>query len=382
MTIAAVADPVHRRALDEVVLTGVVATALGRPVGLARWEAEAVPYQPGSPTTGALLRVRGATVDGEPWSLFLKILQHVRHWPNLHFVPADFRERFIQGFPWRSDLMAWEPQFARRLPAGMRVARLYRIVDLGDDRLALWMEDVRTADDAWDLARFRRAARGLGGLAALRSAPEVLAASEFGTGFGLRLYAEQRVRHVLAGLDRDDIWAHPLVAGAVDDRLRADMLRLAERLPAMLDRLDGLPQAIPHGDASPQNLLVPADDPDTLVAIDVSFQSPHAVGFDLGQLLVGLVHAGLMPARELAAVHAAIVPAFAGGLRDHGMRVADVDLAWGYAGSLAVRAAFTALPFERLDGPVAEPATPELAAAFRERAALARFITDLGLALA
>jgi hypothetical protein len=377
MTIAAVVDPVHRRALDEAVLTGVVATALGRPVSLARWEVEAIPYQPGSPTTGALLRVRGATVDGEPWSLFLKILQHVRHWPNLRFVPADFQERFVQGFPWRSDLMAWEPQFARRLPAGMRVARLYRIVDLGDDRLALWMEDVRTADDAWDLARFRRAARGLGGLAALRSAPEVLAASEFGTGFGLRMYAEQRVRHVLAGLDQDDIWAHPLVAGAVDDRLRADMLRLAERLPAMLDRLDALPQAIPHGDASPQNLLVPADAPDTFVAIDVSFQCPLAIGFDLGQLLIGLVHAGVMPAADLPVVHEAIVPAFAEGLRDHGGKATVDEIAWGYVGSMAVRAAFTALPLEALG----QPATPELAATFRERALLTRFIADLGLAL-
>ena len=63
--------------------------------------------------------------------------------------------------------------------------------------------------------------------------------------------------------------------------------------------MDTLPQALPHGDASPQNLLVPADDPDTFVAIDVSFQNPQAVGFDLGQLLVGLTHAGLLPAAAL-----------------------------------------------------------------------------------
>ena len=60
----------------------------------------------------------------------------------------------------------------------------------------------------------------------------------------------------------------------------------------MLDRLDGYVQCIPHGDASPQNLLVPADDPETFVVIDVSFRTPHALGFDLGQLLVGLTHAG------------------------------------------------------------------------------------------
>ena len=46
--------------------------------------------------------------------------------------------------------------------------------------------------------------------------------------------------------------------------------------------------------------------------------------------------------------------------------------------SLAVRAGFTSLPFERLG----EPPTPALAATFGERAALTRVIADLALALA
>jgi len=46
-------------------------------------------------------------------------------------------------------------------------------------------------------------------------------------------------------------------------------------VPELLDGMDALPQALPHGDASPQNLLVPADDPGTFVAIDVSFQNPR-----------------------------------------------------------------------------------------------------------
>lgn len=39
---------------------------------------------------------------------------------------------------------------------------------------------------------------------------------------------------------------------------------------------------------------MPIDDPTTFVVIDVSFRSPHALGFGLGQLLVGLVHAGIV----------------------------------------------------------------------------------------
>ena len=365
-------------ALEAGELTGVVSTALGRPVRLDGFTTTAVPYEPGSPATAALLRVAGTTADGQPWSVFLKVLQHPRHWPRIGQVPEAVRQAFLDTFPWRGELVAWEPEFAGRLPAGMRVPRLYRLAELGDDRLAVWMEDVRALDGAWDLARFARAARALGGLAARRSDPALLAAAPLPAGAGLRYYSRSRVE--LAGLpllEQDEVWDHPLVAGAVDDRLRADLRILGARVPELLDRMDDLPQALPHGDASPQNLLVPAEDPDTLVAIDVAFQAAQAAGFDLGQLLVGLVHAGLMPAAALPEVHPVLVPAFVEGLRAGGGRATADQVAYGYVASLVVRAGFTSLPFERLG----EPVTPALAATFRERAALTRFIADLGLVL-
>jgi hypothetical protein len=122
---------------------------------------------------------------------------------------------------------------------------------------------------------------------------------------------------------------------------------------------------------------VPAEDPDGFVAIDVSFQIPHAVGFDLGQLLVGLVHAGQLPAAVLPEIHPALAPAFTEGLHAAGSTASLDEVAFGYGASLAVRAGLTSLPFERLG----EPPTPELAATFRERAALTGFIVDLGLSL-
>jgi hypothetical protein len=365
-------------ALDEELLTGAVSAALGRPVTLAGFTCVPVAYQPGSPATGALLRVAGEAADGEAWRLFLKVLQHPRHWPRIGDVPAAIRQLFLDQFPWRMELAAWEPGFADRLPAGLRLPRLYRLDELGDDRVAVWMENVRTLDDSWEPPRFARAARALGGLAARRSDPALLAASGLPPGTGLRYYSRSRVELVgLPMLERDELWAHPLVAGAVDGRLRDDLRALGARVPELLDRMDGLPQALPHGDASPQNLLVPADDPDTFVAIDVSFQSPQAVGFDLGQLLVGLTHAGELPAAALPEIHRRLVPAFTAGLRAAGGRATAGEVAFGYLASLVVRAGFTSLPFERLG----EPPTPALAATFRERAALTRVIADLGLAL-
>src|SRR6476620_9519360 len=97
-------------------------------------------------------------------------------------------------------------------------------------------------------------------------------------------------------------------------QLREDLIQLSEQIPAMLDRLAALPQAVGHGDACPQNLLIPADSPDTVVAIDLSWQNPEAIGFDLGQLLVGLAHTGDLSADELPTLHDELLAAFVDGL--------------------------------------------------------------------
>jgi hypothetical protein len=59
------------------------------------------------------------------------------------------------------------------------------------------------------------------------------------------------------------------------------------------------------------------------------------------------------------------------------MTVDEADVRYGYVGSLVVRSAVYALPVERLH----DPFTPALTRLFADRARLARFITDLGLAL-
>jgi hypothetical protein len=85
------------------------------------------------------------------------------------------------------------------------------------------------------------------------------------------------------------------------------------------------------------------------VAIDIAFPCPLAVGFDLSQLLAGLVHAGEQPASALPAIHELLVPAYAAGMRD-GERPADPDdIRFGYLGTLLIRALFTALPWHELD---------------------------------
>lgn len=376
-------------------LTATVRSALGRSSAqITDWWVEPVAYIPGTPSTGALLRVCGTSsdpVDGRAdraWSIFVKVLQAPTRWADLDVIPADELEHFLSSFPWRLELRAHQSGIAGLLPDGLRVPVLYDAVPIGDDRVALWMEDVRLCDEPWGLDRFVRAAHALGRLAARRRSdrgepfrPEDPLARQ--PGVALRFYTMGRVVHgAIEPLAQDALWAHPALAGALlaadDQDLRQDFMAVAARIPALLDHLDTLPQTYAHGDASPQNLLVPANDPDTFVVIDWGFDSPQAIGFDLGQLLIGLVHAGETTVADLPAIHAAILPAYLDGVRIEGMDVADADVHDGYVGSLVVRATFTALPIELLSAP---PRLGDEAAAFHhlwlERVRLTRYLLDL-----
>lgn len=325
---------------------------------------EPFPYAFGSPATGGLYLLRG-----EGWTWFCKALQHVRHWPGLVLLPPEHAASFAADFPWRSELEMWDEPWASTVPDGLRLPELHSVVDLGDDRLAVWMEAVEASPTPWDLDRYARAAHLLGRWNARCADPALLALSGLPIGHGLRMYAERAVPG--RGLEplRSDLWQHPWLVDHTD--LRRDLLQLGDRIPAMLDRLDSFVQAMPHGDASPQNLLVPLDAPDTFVAIDVSFRTPHAVGFDLGQLLVGLVHAGSVPASRLPDIADRIVPAYLDGLALEGVSGHDDDVREAFATSVLLRSGFDPFLYEFLGSD-----RPEDRHAFDERIALSRFLVD------
>lgn len=367
MDVAALLDTTP--AAEREAVTDLLQQALAvRPDGA--WRLEGVDYASGSPATGSLHRLRGRDADGHPWSLFCKVLQHVRHWPVLAQLPPPMAAQFVEQFPWRAELALWDPRVQGCLPAGMRSPVLHRVVELPDDRAAVWMEDVAEHPDPWDLARYARAAHLLGRWNARATAPEVLAVGGLPPGFALRMYAERSVPlRGLAPLSDDALWQHPWLAphGQLRQRLR----RAGERVSEVLDRLDDHRQALPHGDASPQNLLVPADEPDGFVAIDVSFTSPHALGFDLGQLVVGPVHASLLPAAELPGVVAVVVPAYLDGLAAEGVRVPERDVRWAFAASALLRSGLDAVPYHLVGS--GEAGAGALVA---ERLALSAFLVD------
>ena len=376
-------------------LSAVTSAAAGRPVENPVARATPISYDWGSPATAGLWRVEvcdGQDADSVSYTYFVKLLRHVRLWPLLAQLPDEAsREEFIDFFPWRVELEMYESGIAAVLPPGMRMPVLHHAKYADADHIALWWEFVAERPGPWWPADYQQAAYLLGQLAARRrdgaainrELPPVMRDPHPG-GSSLRYYTERRVlRGMLPALQDGRIWSHPVVAAglrrAADPALPEALLGLGRRIPRILDVLDALPQTHAHGDASPQNLLLPASEPGTVVVIDWGFGSLLPVGFDLGQLLVGLASAGQTDATELPDIDAVIFPAYLDGLAADGYGVEPAVVRTGYIGGLAARSALCTLPVEMLG---AAAPTEEITELLAQRLRLARVLVDMAAAIA
>lgn len=367
-------------------------TVSGTPMPDPRMSATPLGHDPGSPVTAGLWRVEVTSPDrgGVPGcAFFVKLVRHTRLWPGLRWLPDDAaRAEFIDFYPWQYELDIHRSGISSVLPDGMRTPQLHHVSRPDADHLSLWWEFVPERAAAWTLADYRLAARLLGRLAARRRAgarvnealPAVARDAHQG-GSALRFYASRRVIAGLLPVVRSgQAWQHPVLREALrlagDRRLPADMAALGARLPQVLDLLDDLPQTYAHGDASPQNLLLPADEPGTIVVIDWGFGTLLPVGFDLGQLLVGLAQAGRADPAAIPAIDAEIFPAYLAGLAAEDYQVDPAQVRAGYLGSLAARSALCAIPLETLEQAVPDEQT---IAMFAERMKLTRLMLDLGV---
>jgi Phosphotransferase enzyme family len=380
-------------------LAAASSAAAGHPVPQAQAQAHAAPigYDWGSPVTAGLWRVDVTSAGEAACTFFVKLVHHTRLWPGLRRLPSDEdRADFISYYPWHYELDIHESGIESVLPTGMRMPVLYHVARPDADHMGLWWEFIDQRPQPWELADYRLAARLLGQLAARRRAGarvnEALPSiARTRSGSALRFYTGRRVLGgVLPVLQAGQIWQHPVLRAAAgraeDPDLAADMLALGARLPRLLDLLDELPQTYAHGDASPQNLLLPAAEPATIAVIDWGFGTLLPVGFDLGQLLVGLAHTGATDPAELPAIDAAIFPAYLDGLADEDYEVDPALVRAGYIGSLAARSALCAVPAETL-APAENLASAETLGAagpdeetvamFTQRLRLTRVLVDM-----
>ncbi len=365
--------------VDDGRLAAMVADQLGVPSAeIVSVEAEVAPYDLEALTTAGRYWVRGtARHDGgvAPFAFFVKVVQSWSRSPIFAFVPAQMREAALAAMPWEREPRIYASDLGDRLPAGLSMPQAYSVEPLDELSAAVWLEAVDVDPVRWDVDRFTRAAHLLGRLAAsdrvaplgtLGEVPDVVRSYYFG-----RFEAQ-----VLPVLRDDEVWAHPVVAPAFDERLRDDMRAAAEAMLGRLAELDDVPVLTLHGDACTRNLLVRRGSDDGFVLIDFGFWGRGPVGFDLTQLLIGEVQMGERAASELPALEAACLPAYVEGLAVEGVTV-DLDVVRrAHALLMLLFTGLSAIPFELLDG---QP-TEEKVRVARERAAAARFMLDLAAA--
>ena len=367
-----------------------VASAAGVPVARPQATLTPIAYDWGSPATAGLWRadVRSQGQSGPPaCTFFVKLVRDVRLWPGLRFFPDEAsRADFAAYYPWHFELDIHLAGIDSVMPAGMRTPALYYAETVDNDHVVLWWEFITERSGSWQLPDYRLAARLLGQLAARRregaeinkALPDITRTAHSG-GSALRYYTRRRVQEgFLPALQADQVWSHPVMRAALDrvddPALPSELLTLGAQLPRILDMLDALPRTYAHGDASPQNLLLPADEPDTIAVIDWGFGTLLPVGFDLGQLLVGLASAGQSDPLELAAIDAEIFPAYLDGLAAEDYKVEPAQVRAGYVGGLAARSALCALPLEQLGG--SDP-DGEIEALMTVRLRLTRVLVDM-----
>jgi hypothetical protein len=391
MTVQMQAEDVFRlAALPPAELRALAETVSGTLMPDPEVSATPLGHDGGSPVTAGLWRVEVASparAGARGCTFFVKLVRHTRLWPGLRWLPDDAaRAEFVDFYPWQYELDIHRSGIGSVLPDGMRTPTLHGVGRPDADHLSLWWEFVRERAAPWTLADYRLAARLLGRLAARRRAgaqvnealPAVARNAHDG-GSALRFYASRRVfAGMLPVLQSGQVWQHPVLREALrlagDPQLPADMVALGARLPQVLDLLDDLPQTYAHGDASPQNLLLPADEPGTIVVIDWGFGTLLPVGFDLGQLLVGLAQAGRTDPAAIPAIDAEIFPAYLAGLAAEDYKVDPAQARAGYLGSLAARSALCAIPFEALENAVPDEQTTAM---FAGRMKLTRQMLEL-----
>lgn len=337
--------------------------------------AEEFPYDLAAITTAGRYWVRGtAQVSGEERSFEL-FVKHVQVWsrsPLFQLVPRELQPIAAAGVPWRTEPLAYRSDLGERLPGGLRMPRVLGVFDLDELSASVWLEFVEVKPLVWDLHRYAEAAHLLGRLATNIRLGELADVGNVGDS-RVRGYFEGRLSHQVLPMLRDEgIWSHPLVVAAFGPELRTRLLGAADHVETWVEELSAIPLATGHGDACPNNLLVPVDE-EGFVLIDYGFWGPMPIGFDLGQLLVGDVQVGRRGTADLGELDETIVAAYLTGLRAEECRVPAAVVRRAHALQLIIFTGLSSLPFEHLG---TEP-TAELHRVAAERAALARFSLDL-----
>jgi hypothetical protein len=352
-------------------LTEVMRSVSGNPDAVIEdWSSVPAAHRVENMTTHALHHVGATLTDGTTWRVFAKTLRPASESPGWAEIPEQLRPGVLSELDWLDEPRVYLSGLGDDLPGPLRLPTIWQ-VERTPARVTIWMEEVADVTP-WDADRYHRTAVALGALAGRW--PEARVTSELG--FGRRdlefLFFGKVSQFEIPALADDALWDRPPLSEVADGTMRADLDRLAEDVPGLLERQRRVPHGLSHGDATPDNFREPGDD--SIVAVDWSYGNVGPVGSDLAQLVAGRFESGAADVGDLAWIVPAISDGYREGLAREGVSVADLDLETGWATHLAVRSVFSAL--------LLPPSESDAATRHRlltKRAALSRFGLDLAL---
>lgn len=335
------------------------------------WPSRPVDHRVENMTTRALDRHVGQCADGATMSVIAKTLQPASESTTFAMIPEEHRADTLVAVDWLDEPRVYRSRLAQGLPAPLRMPGVYAIDgDAAVGRITLWLEDVADTT-SWDLDRYRRTAEGLGRLGGAWSGRRGIDELGFVRRDIGGLFRSKVINFDLPIQSDDGFWRQPAVAAAIEPGHRRELFELAERMPAMIERLAHLPSGICHGDATPDNFREPGDG--HIVVIDWAFAGVDALGSDLAQLLAGRFDNGAADIDDVGSIADVILQGYLTGLAAEGVETDPALVEWAWATHLAIRSVFCALvPDSRPDLTLVEQV-----ALLQRRAALARFGLDL-----
>jgi hypothetical protein len=232
-----------------------------------------------------------------------------RHWSHDNHIPARWNY-------WARETLAYESGVADAFAeAGMRAPACLGH-DVGPDEAVLALEFVDgTPAEGWDIATYAEAARSLGaaqaGFVDGKASPEHPWLSQD----HLRSYStEKPVPWEL--LDRDEAWAHPLVADNFPTELREAATELHARRHELYALVEAAPRTLCHLDFWTKNLI--QDHDGRFVLLDWAFVGAGALGEDIGNLVPDAAFDHFIDPAQLPELRQAVLGAYLEGLESAG----------------------------------------------------------------
>lgn len=368
-------------------LNEIAAAALGFPrAEVESAHATALPVPQLNMTTGGLWRVQGTArpagnghspdhAAARPFNAVVKVIQSPLLWPGIGQVPPHMRDELVRKYAWRTEALVYSSGLSAALPDGGRLPAIYAIHELDAQHTAIWMEDVPGTAGPWADATFAAAANWLGRLAGsstVRESGPPLDASRdaellryFVDGVGSMIY--------IPAIHGEELWRVPAVAAASKPEVIAGLRALADRAYGLVEEMAAMDQLPAHGDAGPQNFMLPPGAVRDFTVIDWGMYRGACPGFDLSQLLSGLVNDGVMRGAELGRLGPACIAAYCEGLASAGTPVAESLVRRGHALSMALFTGLRAVISPRLG----EPDSEGLRAHMAGRMEMAEYLLDL-----